>query len=112
MKYDSIIVLSQKLIPDRELSEEPKLRVERVTELFKADCANYVIMNGGPGKFTEKTPYGEFIPRGFHLVQCEVMRDYAMGLGIPKKRILMQSFSSDTIGEAYFVKKMLLAPNK
>jgi len=67
---------------------------------------------GGPGKFEDKTPYGEFVPRGFHPVQCVAMRKYAMSLGVPRRNILMQNFSSDTIGEAFFVKQMYLAPNR
>ncbi len=72
----------------------------------------FVSYFGGPGKFTEETPYGKFVPRGFHPVQCEAMREYALSLCILKKNILMQNFSSDTIGEAFFVKKMFLDPNK
>lgn len=115
MKYKSIIVLSHELTPDWELSEESKLRVEKGVKLFEKGYAKYIIMNGGPGKFEKdpngKYPYGKFVPRGSHPVQCEAMKDHAMNLGIPRWNILMQNFSSDTIGEAFFVKQMFLAPN-
>lgn len=110
MRKDAIIVLSGRLTPDRKLDGESKLRVQKGVELFMQGVSDCIVMNGGPGLFTEETKEGIYIPRGTHPVQCEVMRDYAVSLGIPRDRILMQDYSSDTVGEAYFVKEMFLFP--
>ncbi|KYK27649.1 MAG: hypothetical protein AYK19_06490 [Theionarchaea archaeon DG-70-1] len=110
MSKDAIIILSGRLTPDRKLDRESKLRVQKGVELFKKEVSDCVIMNGGPGLFTEETDGGRCVPRGNHPVQCEVMRDYAVSLGVPRDKILMQDYSSDTVGEAYFVKEMFLFP--
>lgn|SRR3989338_5671080 len=110
-KKDSIIVLSHFLTPERELSEESKLRVEEGVRRLKKSISDFIIMNGGPGRFTENTPntpYGERVQRGTRPVHCEVMREYAIMLGIPREKILVQDYSSDTIGEAYFVQQEIL----
>lgn len=108
MKRDAIVILSNKLTPDRDLNEESMKRVEKGVELYKEGISSLIIMNGGPGLFTEKTLEGKCVPRGTHPVQSEVMRDYALSLGVPNDKILIQDFSSDTVGEAYFVKEIFL----
>ena len=110
MRKDAIVILSNKLTPDRNLNEESKLRVEKGVELYKEGISSLIIMNGGPGLFTEETIEGKCVPRGTHPVQSEVMRDYAVSLGVPNNKVLIQDFSSDTLGEAYFVKEMFLFP--
>lgn len=110
MRKDAIVILSNKLTPERNLNEESRLRVEKGVELFKIGISNCIVMNGGPGLFTEETDEGRCVPRGTHPVHCEVMKDYAVSLGIPRDRILMQDYSSDTVGEAYFVKEIFLFP--
>lgn len=110
MRKDAIIILSGRLTPDRKLDGESKLRVQKGVELFKQGISDCIIMNGGPGLFTEETDEGKCVQRGTHPIQCEVMRDCAISLGVPRDRILMQDYSSDTVGEAYFVKEMFLFP--
>ncbi|MFH0829778.1 MAG: YdcF family protein [Candidatus Aenigmatarchaeota archaeon] len=106
MTFDSIIVASNTLTPDRRLSEECRMRVDKGIELYRRREAPLIIMNGGPGKFTE----GGFVPRWTRPVQCDVMKEYAVGRGVPFERIRIQDYSSDTVGEAYFSKEMLLVP--
>ncbi|MFH0837578.1 MAG: YdcF family protein [Candidatus Aenigmatarchaeota archaeon] len=112
VKKNSIIILSNRLTPARELNDESKLRVDRGVRLFAQGVADYIIMNGGPGLFTETTSQGLYVPRDTHPVQCDMMRDYALGLGILSDNILIQNYSSDSIGEAYFVKEIVLARRK
>jgi len=109
-KKDAIIILSSRLTPDRKLNAESELRVEKGVELFEKGVSSCIIMSGGPGLFTEETAEGICVPRGTHPVQSEAMRDYALSLGVPNDKILIQDYSSDTVGEAYFVKEMLLSP--
>jgi uncharacterized SAM-binding protein YcdF (DUF218 family) len=103
-KKDSIIVLSAMLTPERKLDDSAEKRVERAVELFEFGISDYVVMNGGPGRFTDMT----FVPRGTHPVHSEVMKKYATDLGVPEDRVLIEDYASDTVGEAYFVKKMIL----
>lgn len=109
-RKDSIIVLSGPLTEDKKLGEEAIARVIRGIKLFGKGFADFIIMNGGPGKAAEGKNRYSYIPRGSHPVACEVMRDYAFSLGVPKNKILVQDYSADTVGEAYFVKEIILAP--
>lgn len=109
-RKDSIIVLSGLLTQDRRPDEDLKQRIIKSVELFRKGIADSIIMNGGPGKIAKNGNRYSYIQRDSHPMACEVMRDYAISLGVPKSRILMQDYSSDTVGEAYFVKEMVLAP--
>lgn len=97
---DSIIVASHEVTIDGKLSEESKLRVEKAVELFRQGVSNFIIMNGGPDRTKEFTDP----------LVCDVMKDHALGLGVSDKNILTQNFSYETVGEAYFVKELILAP--
>lgn len=108
---DSIIVLSHYLTPDLELSSVSKARVEKCVEMYKADVAPYIVMNGGPGKLTEETNGSWYLPRNSGRVHCDFMANYAIKLGVTEDHILTQEYSSDTVGEAYFVKELILIPN-
>lgn len=116
-KYDSIIVLSNKIIPgyqdtgifsdgDRKLAQESIARVFAGLLLY-GRVANILLMNGGPGKMTN----GNFVPRGTHPVQCELMVDFAIQGGVPKENLISQDYSADTVGEAFFVKPILIEKN-
>lgn len=112
MSKDAIIVLSHYLTPERELTEESRLRVDKGLEILAKGGANYIVMNGGPGKFSERTEQGLYVPRGTHPVHSEAMAQYAMQRGVPREKIAIQDFSSDSVGESYFVKEMVLLPNR
>ncbi len=111
MTKDAVIVLSQCITPLRELTEEARLRVDAGLEILLNREANCIIMNGGPGRFSESTEEGLYVPRGSHPVHGEVMANYAIKRGVPPEKIALQDFSGDTVGEAYFVKEMVLFPN-
>lgn len=111
MSKDAIIVLSHSLTPQRELTEESRLGVDTGLEILAKGGAKYIVMNGGPGRFSEND-HGLYVPRGTHPVHSEAMAQYAMQRGVPKEKIAIQDFSSDTVGESYFVKEMVLLPNR
>lgn len=111
MPKDAVIVLSHYLTPERELTGESRLRVDKGLEILAKGGANYIVMNGGPGKFSERTEQGLYVPRGTHPVHSQAMAQYAMQRGVPQEKIAIQDFSSDTVGEAYFAKEMVLFPN-
>ena len=110
MSKDAVIVLSHSLTPQRELTEESRLGVDTGLEILAKGGAKYIVMNGGPGRFSEKEQ-GLYVPRGTHPVHSEAMAQYAIQRGVPLEKIAIQDFSSDTVGEAYFGKEMVLLPN-
>ena len=105
-KQKVIIVLSNTVTANGKLSEESKLRVQMGKQLFDSNRASFVIMNGGPSKVDD----GTYIQRGKRPYHCDIMRDYAISLGMPAEKVLVQDYSSDTVGEIYFVRRMLLEP--
>lgn len=109
-KMNSVVVLSGYLTPDRKMDDESERRVDKGIELLRNGYVEFIVMNGGSGRFTEEVDGSIYVPRGTHPVHCEVMRDYALDIGVPPELIFVQDFSCDTIGEAYFVKEMHLAP--
>jgi len=112
MPKDAVIVLSYHLTPERELTEELRSRVDKGLEILANGEVNFIVMNGGPGIFSERTEQGLYLNRGTHPVQSEAMAQYAMQRGVPREKIAIQDFSSDTVGESYFVKEMVLLPNR
>ena len=111
MIKDSIIVASHHINPDWSLSEESKKRVDAGIFFLKEGVANYIIMNGGPGKYTEPVDGSIFVKRNGKVPpHSDIMKEYALKLGVPKNMILTQNYSTDTVGEAFFVKSLILEP--
>jgi uncharacterized SAM-binding protein YcdF (DUF218 family) len=111
-KKDAIIVHSGYLTntkdrKDRQMDDESRSRVDKGVELLRKGEANFLVMSGGPGRFTDMS----LVPRGTYPVHCEVMRARAIELGVPKELIFEQGFSVDTFGEVYFTKEGIAVPN-
>ncbi|MBW3015532.1 YdcF family protein [Candidatus Woesearchaeota archaeon] len=98
--YDTIIVLGHSA-PDEKITETGKRRVEKAVETFKKYHPKYIIMSGSHSGLTEK-------PK---LTEAEIFKRYAIKLKIPKNKILKEEQSKDTIGNAFFSKKLLKKHN-
>ncbi len=105
-RKNSIIVLSGLFTLDGQLDADFKRSVDRGVELLSRGEADFIILNGGPGKYVD----GTYIPSGMRSTYRDAMRDYAVSLGVPQDLTLVQNYSSDTVGEAYFVKEMHISP--
>lgn len=105
-KKDSIIVLSRDITPHLQLTEESELRVDKGIELLRKGVADVIIMNGGPGYIEG----GYYLSCGIEIFHGLLMAQHAVSQGILLEKILIQPYSRDTIGEAYYVKKMFLEP--
>ena len=87
----AIIVLSGPGALQTGLVGESQARVERGVELFQAGLAPRLIMTGGsPGDISAAV----------------VMRDHAIGLGVPADRIEVEPASRSTLQNAEFVARM------
>lgn len=97
---DAIVVLAGFLTkePERALSEEDKLRLDRGIELYKERGTDYMIMSSGAGRFLD----GSMIERNSRPLMCHRMKEYAVEKGVPEHRVLMEEYSLDTVGEAFF----------
>ena len=102
-KKDAIIILGGGIELDGSLPKTPQLRVEKGVDLYKQGVAPYLVMS------TKWSFLNEYIPPR---TEAAAMKEYAITLGVPEKSILMEEKSTDTIGNAYFVKVDLLKPHK
>lgn len=102
--FDTILVHSNTLTPEHELSKECRTRMDTALRLYGNGLASTVFMNGGPGQYS----IGGFIER--RPFQCDCMSDYAHVHGVPLDDIFKQDFSRDTVGEVYFGYKQVLEP--
>jgi uncharacterized SAM-binding protein YcdF (DUF218 family) len=101
-RADAIVVLGRGVDPDGALPDLAKQRVTRAAELFAWGVAPRLIFSGRCSLMTETEP-----PR----TEAAAMAEYAIGLGIPKRAVILEEESRDTIGNAYFVLRRFLEPN-
>ena len=101
-RADAIVVLGRGVDPDGALPTLAKQRVARAAELYAWGVAPRLILSGRCSLMTEAEP-----PR----TEAAAMAEYAIGLGIPKRAVILEEESRDTIGNAYFVLRRFLEPN-
>ena len=100
MKFDVILVLSGGIKSDGTLLPTTLDRLDKAAELFNKKLASAIIVSGKYG-FRKGAPV---------ITEAKAMSDYLQKLSIPKKSILLEEESKDTIGNAYFVKSKFLKP--
>ncbi len=94
MKSTTVIVLGKMLI-GKTIHPELKGRMDTGIDVFKKKSAKYLILSGG-----KSNP-------SIDVSEAEVMRDYALNSGIPSEKIILEEDSKDTIGNAYFTRKLI-----
>ncbi len=90
---------------DKGLSELSRRRADAVIAM-KPKC--YVICLAA--YTVHKKPYLD--EKGFPLIEARVFADYLVAHGIPKKQILLEPFSLDTIGSAFLARIMHTDPKR
>jgi uncharacterized SAM-binding protein YcdF (DUF218 family) len=98
---DAIVVLGGGIETDGSLPPVARARVERAVELFHAGIAPRVILSGRCG-LTDPDPV---------VTEAAAMAEYARRHGVPEAALLLEEEARDTVGNAYFVREMYLAPN-
>ena len=94
MKSIAVIVLGNKL-QEKHLHPELKGRMDVGIKVFKDKHAEYLILSGG-----KSNP-------AVDVSEAEVMRKYALEKGVPMEKVILEEESLDTIGNAYFTRKMV-----
>ena len=94
MNLKLVIVLGNKLLSP-QIHQELKGRMDIGIKVLKKKPADYLILSGG--KSNPQVKYAE----------CEIMRDYAIESGISIEKIMLDYDALDTIGNAYFTRKLL-----
>jgi uncharacterized SAM-binding protein YcdF (DUF218 family) len=101
-RADALVVLGRGVDPDGALPRLARQRVDRAAELYAWGVAPRLIFSGRCSLMTETIPVR---------TEAAAMADYARSLGLPRRAILVEEESRDTIGNAYFVLRRFLEPN-
>lgn len=101
-RADALVVLGRGVDADGALPLLAKQRVERAAELFAWGVAPRMIFSGRCSLMTEAEP-----PR----TEAAAMADHAIAIGIPRRAVILEEESRDTVGNAYFVLRRFLEPN-
>lgn len=99
--FDALLALGCGIDETGQLTGDAKMNVEVAAKLFKRQIAPLLIFSGG---YSYKA---DFIPP---IGESQAMKDYAISLGVPDEKILVETKSKDTLGNAYFTKVQILGP--
>ena len=100
-KSEAIIVLARGIEQDGTLSLDTLARVRKAVELYETDQSPTVVMSGKWSFHLTTTPVTS---------EAVAMKQYAATLGVSADAILVELESMDTIGNAYFTKKLVVEP--
>ena len=97
LRVEAIVVLGNRPPTDEAggVMPETERRLRRGVEIFKRGHAPLMVMTGGPA------------PRGD--IEAEVMRDFAIELGVPAEAIMVETQSRNTIENARLTKQLISA---
>jgi uncharacterized SAM-binding protein YcdF (DUF218 family) len=101
-RADALVVLGRGVDPDGALPLLAKQRVQRAAELFTWEVAPRIIFSGRCSLMSDVVPAR---------TEAAAMADYARSLGLPRRALILEEESRDTIGNAYFVLRRFLEPN-
>ena len=92
-QYDCAVVCGYFANPDGTPSGFMKSRVEKAVELWKAEKVKYLLLSGGA-------------VRNEH-IEANVMKNYAMELGVPESAIFVETESVSTYHNMMFAKDIM-----
>jgi uncharacterized SAM-binding protein YcdF (DUF218 family) len=98
MQRSAIVVLGNSVARDGTLPEAAKRLVERAAEEYRDGNFDAVLFTGRWSHRLKFTPAKS---------EASAMADYAATLGIPQGCIIKEEMSQDTIGNAFFSRKLL-----
>lgn len=90
--FDAVVVAGCLVLPDGKPSPSLARRTAKAVELWKNGMAPVLVLTGGVGKY----PPAEAV----------VAADYALGLGVPRSAMLLETQSINTIENARFVQHL------
>lgn len=99
MEHDCIIVLANEMDKEGNLNLESMSRIKLARESYSKNPATTLITCGWNYRKDSKLFIGD------------VMKEYAVKLGIPSEKIITELNSRDTVGEAFFTKINILKNN-
>lgn len=101
----TIVILGGGISKDGRLPERVKNRLKKTWQIFKKDKKIKILVCG---KYSFLYPKNKAPKK----TEAKAMQDYLLNLGVPKKNIYLEEKSKDTIGNAYYAKKLYFIPKK
>lgn len=101
----AILILGGGITKKGMLPKEAKQRVEKAYQVFKRNPQADIL---ACGKYSFLYPKSKLPPR----TEAEAIKEYLLELGVPEKKIYLEKKSKDTIGNAYYAKKLYFIPKK
>jgi len=92
MNFDCIITLANEMDKECQLNPESVARIRLGVEYFFQNTQSILITCGWNYRKDTETPIGN------------VMKNFAIELGVPKNNIITELNSRDTVGDAFFTK--------
>lgn len=89
--FDAIIVLGAGITPKGNLTRVAKSRMDRAIGLYREGAAPRIIVTGKK--------------------ESAVMKRYAVKKGVSTSHVLLEPHALDTVGNAFFTRKMFLLPH-
>lgn len=100
MEFDCIIVLANEMDKEGNLNLESVARIKLASDSYFNNPSATLITCGWNYRKDSKLFIGD------------VMKNYAVKLGVPFKKIITENNSRDTVGDAFFTKLTILKNNK
>jgi len=101
----TIVILAGGITEKGNLSKNSKKRAEKAYQIFKEN-PNFNVLACGKYSFLYSK---NNIPLK---TEAEATKEYLLRLGVPEKNIFIEEKSKDTIGNAYYAKKLYFIPKK
>jgi vancomycin permeability regulator SanA len=100
MEYDCIIVLANEMDKEGNLNLESTSRVKLASDSYSNNSSTTLITCGWNYRKDSKLFIGD------------VMKEFAVKLGVPSEKIITELNSRDTVGDAFFTKHNILTNRK
>ncbi len=101
----TIVILGGGIAQNGQLPEHVKKRLKMAWQVLKKNKDAKILVCG---KYSFLYPKNK-LPKK---TESQAMRDYLLEMGIPKKNIYLENKSKDSIGNAYYAKKLYFIPKK
>jgi uncharacterized SAM-binding protein YcdF (DUF218 family) len=99
LEFDVVIVLANEMDANGVLNEESIARVKKAVEVYKKCNVSYLVTCGWAYRSDSKIRIGDAL-KNYAVINC----------GIFPENVLVEGFSRDTVGDAFFTKKNLILP--
>jgi len=96
LEFDVVIVLANEMDANGNLNEESIARVKKAVEVYKKCNASYLVTCGWAYRSDCKIRIGDAL-KNYAVINCGIFSD----------NVLVEGFSRDTVGDAFFTKKNL-----